>query len=666
MGGDFRTQWVGSDGFIGSQFSPEQGIEQAVISPAFNFLYNQIGQLETFRGCTASLTNIGGPLVLLTGTTFTTMATGNAIIYTGKSLWFIGTGTVKTQNPSNLSAMVTIGSASSILQLAVLSGSTYQTAVQAGLSAPEAPTIAGRTTLGVGFIGKNTGVYSIELTKVRSTTGAESNASLPSNVITVTSQSIRVEFPAAPTDGTDTWYIYVTAAGFGPTGPYLFLQSVLESELTVTGTGTINIGTSTTTWTRVAGHTLTAADVGKQIVIVGAGVAGATLTTIVSTVNTGAQTLTFATPASTSVVAAVTTLNAYLDGVPRAIEIEWSDNELILSQKPPLDNDPPPSGSHVFALGNVMCVAGCYNGIGLACSKPGQPEAFPVDNVSFLPEPVVNVVGRPQDGFVYLICANSIHAAVYTGAIDGPPVIVRTLWDRVGCAGFASAAVYGNQLYVITNGKKFARTGPDGNVDYTFSQRVASQLASWTPGTAVTGYDDNRRGFAFVQDQQIYFYHIDLDRWGVVDLSQVTGSGNPTGNIKCAVTQDGRLYLLALESAQYNLYKFDEAGSGVSTWKVTPGWQMGESGHFTKESQMVFIDYSSATTFTLTGTLYSQLNTGSSVGSFAASLPSTAKELQFARVNLKLGPVFTFSLSGVGAGQNIYGFEVLGKVSSIH
>jgi hypothetical protein len=437
------------------------------------------------------------------------------------------------------------------------------------------------------FLGLNTGTFAVEITKGRSTTGAESNPSLPSNIITVSASSVRVEFPAAPIDGTDFWNIYVTPNGFANTGPFLFLQEVLESDLTDKGKGSINTGVSTTTWTRTVGpsggHTLTANDVGKQIIIVGAGPAGGTLTTTIDAVNVGLQTATIHDAASTSVTNATTTFNSFVGGIPRAIEIEWSDGQLILSQKPPIDHDPPPSGSFVAAIGDTMNVAGCFGGVGWAASDAGQPEAFNPDNVSFLPEPAVLVLGRPQDGYLWVVCRNSISAAVYTGAVVGPPVMIKTLWDRVGCAGFTAAAVWAKVLYLFTLGNKIARIDLNGNLDFEFARRVADDISAWDPTKVVCGYDDNRRAMVFLHLQEAVLYHIELDKWGKINLAQVTGAGNPTGNVTSAYSQDGRLYLLAFESGQYNIYLFDQIQTGFgsidsvgapNTWTRVSGYSL--------------------------------------------------------------------------------------------
>lgn len=582
-------------------------------------LWSVLGILQSFRGCTAGQTNVGGTSITSLGDNWSTHTRGSVTLYVGKSIWFIGgTGTVKVQDPSNPNASVTIGTMSSLLQIAVLLNGVYQTAVQAGLSAPDAPVLTGMTPT-AGFTGKNTGTFSAELTKFRSSTGAESNPSVPSNIVAVTAQSIAIQIPGPPTDGTDQWFIYVTPNGFADTGPFLFLQTVNEVDLTDTGTGSITIATPN--YHALTGHVYTAADEGKQIVI------GGTFTTTILTV-TDATHIILTDNAPSTFTASATVINAFANGIVRAVEIEWSDGELIISQEPPIDHFPPPSGTQCAAIGNIMNVGGCYGGVGWACSDPGQAEAFNPDNVSFLSEPLLFCIGRPQDGFIYLICANSISAAVYTGAINGPPVMVRQVWDRVGCAGFSAAGIYGKTLYLFTNGNKIARTGPDGNLDYEFSKVVADDIADWDPELVSVSYDDSRQAMCFIHDKEILCWHIEQNRWSTpINLAAVAGSGNPTGTITGAYTQDGRMYLLAHESSNYNLYLFDEAGAGKSTWFFTISWQNGGVGHNIKTTKKFLLDYFAAESLSITGSMLSGSGTFTRTGGHTLVAGDAGKQI---------------------------------------
>jgi hypothetical protein len=95
----------------------------------------------------------------------------------------------------------------------------------AGLTAPGAPTIAISPTASA----KMNGSYSICLTAIRSTTGAESSRGTISNAVTLTSDKLRISaFPAVPT-GADTWGIYCSRRGFGQSGPWYHLADIASS-----------------------------------------------------------------------------------------------------------------------------------------------------------------------------------------------------------------------------------------------------------------------------------------------------------------------------------------------------------------------------------------------------------------------------------------------------
>lgn len=94
----------------------------------------------------------------------------------------------------------------------------------AGLTSPGAPTIADS---GVG--GKNSGSYSIALTAIRSTTGAESSRGAISNVIAVKNKKVRITvWPSVPT-GADMWGIHCSRRGFGTVGLWYHLADVPTS-----------------------------------------------------------------------------------------------------------------------------------------------------------------------------------------------------------------------------------------------------------------------------------------------------------------------------------------------------------------------------------------------------------------------------------------------------
>src|SRR5260221_285012 len=138
------------------------------------------------------------------------MASGSIFTYIGRSLWFIGDGPVLV-NGANLTDLPSLTTS---LRFKLYESGGYNGIVyEAGLTVPATPTAA------AGSAGtKLNGTYSVRLTAVRSSTGAESNASITSATVSLSNQKMAVTFPAAVGNGHDKWGVYVTRTDFGSTG----------------------------------------------------------------------------------------------------------------------------------------------------------------------------------------------------------------------------------------------------------------------------------------------------------------------------------------------------------------------------------------------------------------------------------------------------------------
>lgn len=137
------------------------------------------------------------------------------------TLWAAGTGSI-------VEAGAVTGSVAGFLVLKV--SGVY---VIAGLSRPTAPTFAATATTSAKF----NGTYSVGLVAVRSTSGAISNISLRSAVISVNNKKGLITFPAAPSGATH-WLIYGTLRGQGSNG---VLRKVITIAPVAVGTATLEI-----------------------------------------------------------------------------------------------------------------------------------------------------------------------------------------------------------------------------------------------------------------------------------------------------------------------------------------------------------------------------------------------------------------------------------------
>jgi hypothetical protein len=186
---------------------PTQGPDGAVpnsILDGLNVLIRGPRYAESFRG----VTNTGvaaQPTMFLVGAVPGGLNRGSLIPYKGGTFWWVGTGGGNAYvNGVSKGAVSTA--------LTVYDGAAFP----AGISAPAAPLITDS-----GVMGKNQGSYSVKITLVRASTGAESNASPASNVLSVSGKKITVPVPTS-SDGADRWGIYCSQRGFGATGPWYF------------------------------------------------------------------------------------------------------------------------------------------------------------------------------------------------------------------------------------------------------------------------------------------------------------------------------------------------------------------------------------------------------------------------------------------------------------
>jgi hypothetical protein len=201
--------------------------------------------------------------------------------------------------------------------------------------------------------------------------------------------------------------------------------------------------------------------------------------------------------------------------------VEFSDAELT-PDEPPLDFDIPPAGTHAWQMGNVMIVGGTYGGFGISSSVPNYFEAYPPISTYFLPEELVGTAGGPQDGFTLLICKGSTHAAVWTGAPDGPAIIARPLWKNIGFSTVNAVTIAGKDVYGFTEKQGIVRTGPNGEPDFEFARRIAPETTTWVAANVMAGFSPTENLVYFSDGNKMLIYHIDMDVWDApIDMSNV-------------------------------------------------------------------------------------------------------------------------------------------------
>lgn len=550
------------------------------------------------------------------------VAKGSVFMLTsGKTMAFIGVGNLAQTGIPLLDASAVQIAASSSLQFLLLRSGSYSGAAAngpyvAGQLAPSAPAVGAVTYgygVGVPLTNKTLGTVSARTTRVRSATGGESNASEPSAVIAMPADggALRITLPAAGS-GQDRWGIYVSLSGFGLSGPHFFLMEVTEAAVTATRTTSADVNTTSgsTTITSATGA-FTAADVGRVIVVTQA---ANTLSTYITRINSGTSVEVNAAPAFTTAVGVAVVTQA-VDGVLRSIAVEWTDADLIGATFAPIDSDPPPAGWFGFTLGDCTAIVGCYGdtvsslsatniGNVIAVSQPGFPEAYPADNLLFLPEAPTCIVDRSSEGFVFIFGLNSLSVVSYTGS-SGLPLALQTVWNTTGCANAWNTCMVDGKLHVI-NGTGLVRMGDGGEPDVTWTQDVAVDLRSYNPSASVLTYDANWKQLMIAENNQALCYSLLNGRWGApLDFTTFVTAVNP--NARSAVTINGASLIWLGNGGAAKLCSFN-VGQG-STWIALSGWKGGPNLMIMSQVRGSFRTDDITTNKTITLRAYSNFNT---------------------------------------------------------
>jgi hypothetical protein len=260
---------------------------------------------------------------------------------------------------------------------------------------------------------------------------------------------------------------------------------------------------------------------------------------------------------------------ATLFGIPRAVELDFTDAELDYDRIAPIDNDPPPACTHVAALENIIIAFGVFGGTGVISSKPNFLEAFPIDNLSFLPERPIAVYPRPAQGFILVACRNSLYAVVYTGAT--PPYALQSILPETGVAAYHNICFAENSIYFFTERRGIGRVLNAGEPDYEFAADVAEYTAGWNPANVVVGYDVPTQHVVYCHGSEILPFNKQTKKWGTpIPLSAMRSGGASapvSGTIKSCVTHQGKLNLAVDTGSIFALYRYGEGGGSRAIYQ---------------------------------------------------------------------------------------------------
>lgn len=507
---------------------------------------------------------------------------GSAWIDLGQSMWGAGSGIVTRLGTDVLGSGSTPFTLSTILQVLLNVNGSYSASTSgpftAGLSQPSAPDIGIVQTPGQGYTGLINGPVSAGIARLRLTTGARSIMSAVSAVVSPALRTVRLTFPLASA-GQDAWAVFFTQQGFGGVGlqyrlAYQGSLDIPENIITreVTGLSTIS-GDATVT---ASAGTFQASDVGKQIVLAVGGPDPSP--TILSVNGTGSSIEMSATATATGTTTA--DINSMVDGIPRSLEFDYQDGDLV-----PIvgwtDDYPPPAGTHACRLENVMNVIGCYSdattsptttnpGTCIAVSLPNFYESYKPRHLLFLPEQVVDVLSRPSDSYAYIGCRNSIHAIQYVGFRDGPACSITTILPDTGIAYAHNWCQFKGRLVIYTAKGNLMMMDDNGVMDDTFAAPVRHFLAQWEPEDTVVGWNPqttclviSHKGTSlnFCLQNGLWsgeIHHIDAGVDGDVVSCVTSANGSVQGDLIMTIGDDA--------------YAYDKGATAMQTLSVT-NWE---------------------------------------------------------------------------------------------
>lgn len=424
----------------------------------------------------------------------------------GRSRWLIGSGQASYEG-TNMTGIT----ASTLLQVAIAVNSVYSagTTYTAGLPQPSAPDIGIPASIGLGYVGEINGPVSVQIARLRLSTGARSRASTTSGVVSPGNQTIRITFPIAST-GQDNWRVFATQAGFGGVG--------LSYALAYLG----------------------ALDIPEATVAAG-------------TVDGIARTLEF----------------DYKDGdlIP---ELAYIDDYVppAGTHAVRLQNVMCVLG---VGVDSVAAVSSTNPGTSGAISLPNFYESYKPSHRIYFPEQVVDAMARPTDEYAYVGHADCITAMQYVGVREGPAVAVTMVWPDVGIKLPCNWTQVHGLLYVMSATGGPVRMRADGSVDYDFAAPVRKFIKTWTQDETAVGWHPNSLSVVYFNKTLGIGFSFSLVRGGWSDPCYF-GDVSVSGGVLSCTNTVGRLIVTVDNGSTHVAHAWNE-GATLMPISTFTNWQ---------------------------------------------------------------------------------------------
>lgn len=552
-----------------------------------NALVTGAGLIVPFKGLTELANKDGSRQSFLTDDGYAGLGDHNtagfgSVFRTLDLMFFIGGGELTINgepviDPTPAPAQV---SASSQLQYLKRDSGTFLNGEDTGASAfrfdvgharPSAPVLYAKTPVSAGQKPMNA-VVAVAIWRADSMTG---QPSLPSEAttITVTNGSVIVQFPAADDNGQDVWGIGGTLLGVQIGNiyeiPTIRGGEVLESTLAYTRTITtasVSAGDATITLDpgTPANQRFTSADIGRRIsrgvdqdswIISITDPFTAECNDQASGTSSGSATVTHA-----------------VDGYERAVEVSWSDDDLLATATlAPYHAFEPPDGRFAGFLLDTFFVEDLEGTI--FYSIPNYL-SFPRAKRRIFTEDKATAYIDTGRGYQWRIATQSISKLYYVPGDSPIQLGIKT--KNIGCKHPPNACLGYDGRLLVWSGRPTIVDG-DGSFNSTIHQPVLSEFDGWEDQTSttpvVTGYDPIDQYELWCYNNKIMAMHAPTGRWcSPIYINDWTSD---TAVIQSTVIINEKLYIAVKDNNAIALYAWN-SGDGsdmvVSTYhRQLPG-----------------------------------------------------------------------------------------------
>lgn len=418
----------------------------------------------------------------------------------------------------------------------------------------KSPPSAGRKTMNAAVV--------VAVWRVDSITGQVSNKSESSDVLQVNNGSVIIQVASANANNQDRWGFGGTRLGLSNLGNIYTLPVEIGGEITeaslsyqraIAGASIANASNSLSVTAGTG--TFGSQDLGRRITI-------GTFSSWVKSVTSADSVILNETNTGLAITAQNGIIQHAIDGALRAVELSWSDDELI--DLAPVDAFPPPSAKFAGGFFDVVFVEDAEGTI--LYSIPNYLGSFPRSRRIITNEKSVCYL-QESEGAAWRIGKQSIGQLSYVGGEI--PLQYEQKIQGMGCK-FPSNASVGANGNILLYSRTPVRIFGGETIDVDFTVGVESEFADFINQTedkpVVTAFDPVGKYEMWCYGTKIMARHNPSNRWCAPIYID---SYVPVGSVIVGkVVIDQRLYLTVNDGTALKHYLFD-SGTGTDMTLVS-------------------------------------------------------------------------------------------------